>query len=163
VRDVRPILVLATVACAAGCSKQVAPVTPAVGPAMVAAAFMQAVADSNLAQMAALWGTERGPAAATNVPTNWGQRISIMHAYLKGGASRVLGEGDPALNRDNRRQVLIELNRGGCIKTVPFTMIRTRDGAWIVNAVDLNAAGVPGMPCAKPASGTPPAGSGFIR
>lgn len=131
-----------------GCSSSSpANVSPVAGPAAVAAAFMQAVADSNLTQMGALWGTSRGPAATTNSPPDWAQRITVIHAYLKGGTSRVLGEGDPALSKNNRRQVLVELTRGGCTKTVPFTMLRTNDGAWIVGAIDLNAAGVPGRPC----------------
>jgi hypothetical protein len=33
-------------------------------------AFMQAVADSNLTQMASLWGTSAGPAAKTNQPSD---------------------------------------------------------------------------------------------
>jgi hypothetical protein len=126
------------------------------GASAVAAAFMRAVADSNFTQMGALWGTGRGPAATTNSPSNWAQRIAVMHSYLKGGTARVLSEADPSLTRDDRREVLVELTRGGCVKTVPFTMIRTRDGSWLVNAVDLNAAGVPGRPCATPPAATPP-------
>ena len=134
---------------AAGCSAKAVETTasPSAGPAAVAAAFMQAVSDSNLAQMGQLWGTDRGPAAVTNTPSNWAQRVSIIYAYLKGGTARVLGEGDPAMSSNDRRQVLVELVRSGCTKTVPFTMVRARDGAWLVNAIDLNAAGVPGRQC----------------
>jgi hypothetical protein len=147
-----------------GCGgRGVAPVTPVGGPSAVAAAFMQAVADSNLTQMGSLWGTNRGPAASTNVPSNWAQRVVVMHAYLKGGTARVLGEADPSLSREDRRQVLVELTRRGCVKRVPFTMVRTRDGGWLVNEVDLNAAGVPGRPCETPPAGTPPPPGGFIR
>ena len=36
---------------------------------------------------------------------------------------------------------------GGIAKSVPFTMIRTKQGDWLVNQIDLNAAGVPGRAC----------------
>jgi hypothetical protein len=145
---VRSLLVVGVVALLA-CSSNPKPesASPAAGPAAVAAAFMQAVADSDLTQMGSLWGTDQGPAATTNTPSNWAQRIAVIHAYLHGGTSRVLGEGDPALSKAGHRQVLVELNRSGCTKTVPFTMVRTKAGAWLVNVIDLNAAGVPGRPC----------------
>jgi len=117
----------------------------------VAAAFMRAVADSNLTQMAELWGTSKGSAAATGQPADFLQRIAVMQLYLRGATTKVLGNG-PVPGSGDRRQVMLELTRGGCVKQVPFTMVRTKDGAWLVNAVDLNAAGNPAKPC----EGVPP-------
>jgi hypothetical protein len=122
---------------------------------VVAAAFMQAVADSNFAQMGELWGTNQGSAATTNNPGNWLQRVAVMHAYLKGGTHRVIGE-EAGLARKDRRQLMVEISRSGCTKTVPFTMVLTKQGSWLVNAIDLNAAGVPGRPCSTGSSGTAP-------
>jgi len=158
----RKLSLLATAVSIAACSSSSPPaqVSPAGGPAAVAAAFMQAVADSNLAQMGALWGTERGPAAATNQPDDWTQRITVIQAYLRGGRSRVLSEADPAMSEKGRRQVMVEIDRGNCLKQVAFTMVLTRDGAWLVNAIDLQAAGVPGRSCPP---GTRPPGDHFIQ
>jgi len=111
--------------------------------------------------MAELWGTARGAAAATNTPSNWPQRISVIHAYLKGGTSRILGE-DPAMMTPDRRRILVQLSRSGCVKTVPFTMVRTKQGSWLVNAIDLTAAGIPGRPCEPvKTSGTGPGRDSF--
>ena len=126
-------------------------VEPSAAPAAVAAAFMRAVADSNLTQMAELWGTSKGSAAATGQPADFLQRIAVMQLYLRGATTKVLGNG-PVPGSGDRRQVMLELTRGGCVKQVPFTMVRTKDGAWLVNAVDLNAAGNPAKPC----EGVPP-------
>lgn len=133
-----------------GCATKVqtVAVAPSAAPAAVASAFMQAVTDSNFSQMGDLWGTAEGSAVATNKPANWLQRVAVMHAYLKGGVSKVVGE-NPGSAKGERRVLLIELARDGCVKTVPFTMIRTKQGSWLVNAVDLNAAGVPGRSCSK--------------
>ncbi len=138
----------------AGCSTKVETlaVAPATAPAAVASAFLRAVADSNFSQMGDLWGGAKGSAMATNSPDNWLQRVAVMHAYLKGGVSKVVGE-NPGLAKGERRVLLIELARDGCVKTVPFTMIRTKQGSWLVNAIDLNAAGVPGRSC-QGATGT---------
>ena len=140
------------VACS-GKQQQVVSVMPSVGPNAVASAFMQAVADSNLSAMGELWGTNKGPAATTNEPTNWLQRMAVIQAYLRGGTSKILGDVPGAVQPD-RRQIAIELNRSGCVKQVPFTMILTKKGAWLVNSIDLNAAGVPGRAC-QGATGTP--------
>jgi hypothetical protein len=148
----RPIVLSGLVLVAACTTKVIEPVAPVAAPAAVAAAFMQAVADSNFDQMGELWGTNQGSAAATKSPPNWLQRVAVMHAYLKGGAHRVLGE-EPGVARRDRRQLMIEISRSGCTRTVPFTMILTKQGSWLVNAIDLNAAGVPGRPC--PAATTP--------
>ncbi len=138
----------------AGCSTKVETlaVAPDVAPSAVASAFLRAVADSNLSQMGDLWGSANGSAMATNSPDNWLQRVAVMHAYLKGGTAKVVGE-NPGLAKGQRRVLLVELARDGCVKSVPFTMIRTKQGSWLVNAIDLNAAGVPGRSC-QGATGT---------
>lgn len=132
----------------AGCSTKVETVAVAsvAAPSAVASAFIRAVADSNLTQMGDLWGTSEGSAVSVGKPANWLQRVAVMHAYLKGGIAKVVGES-PGSAKGERRVLLIELARDGCVKTVPFTMIRTKQGSWLVNAVDLNAAGVPGRSC----------------
>ena len=131
-------------------TSKVTQIQPSAAPAAVTAAFMQAVADSNLPQMGQLWGTSKGPAAVVNAPANWAQRIAVIHSYLKGGSSKVIGEGDASTRKSNRRQILVELNRNGCVKTVPFDLVLTKQGSWLVHSIDLNAAGIPGKPCPPP-------------
>ena len=132
-----------------GCGKKVETAAPIGGPAAVAAAFMRAVTDSNLTQMAELWGSARGSAVATGAPNDWQRRVVVMQLYLRGGAARVHDAGLPGT--PDRRELMVELTRAGCTRQVPFTMVRTKDGAWLVNAVDLNAAGNPAKPCDRPA------------
>jgi hypothetical protein len=140
-------LVLVVLFAAVACGKQVVQsIGPVGAPAAVAAAFMQAVADSNFTQMGELWGTTDGSAVTTNKPNNWLQRVAVMHAYLKGGTHRVAGE-EAGLAKPDRRQLTVEISRSGCVRAVSFTMILTKQGSWLVNAIDLNAAGVPGRPC----------------
>jgi hypothetical protein len=141
-----PVLVLAVllVACGGGSGPStVAPTTSARG---AVDAFMQAVADSNLTRMANLWGTSAGPAAKTNQPPDWERRITVMQAYLQNESHRVVGDV-PEGTGDTRHAVQVEIRRELCTWVVPFTAIKLGDGTWIVNQVELTAAGNPGRPC----------------
>lgn len=108
--------------------------------------FMQAVADSNLTRMGQLWGTTSGPASATGQPVRWREHVVVMQAWLKGGTFRVIGNMDTA-GGEGRRQVTIELDRGGCTKQIPFTVARLGSGSWLVVNVDISQAGNPARPC----------------
>ncbi len=123
--------------------------TGQVHPANTASAavegFMRAVADSNLAAMASLWGTPKGPAARTKLPPDYERRIVVMQSYLNHDDSRILS--DTPDGSAGRHSVQVQLRRQACTWTVPFSVIQLGDGGWIVNQIDLTAAGNPGRPC----------------
>jgi hypothetical protein len=107
---------------------------------------MQAVADSNLAKMASLWGTASGPASKTRQPLDYQRRIAIMQAYLRSDSFRLTSD---VPETENRRALSVEIKRQTCTWTVPFVAIKTGDGSWLVNQVDLTAAGNPARPCVE--------------
>ena len=115
-------------------------------------AFMKAVADSNVAGMAALWGTPAGPAGRTRQPADYERRIVVMRSYLAHDDFRVVG--DAADGVETRRALQVQIRRGACTWTVPFATIRLSDGTWIVNQVDLAQAGNPARPCDPSAQDT---------
>jgi hypothetical protein len=43
--------------------------------------------------------------------------------------------------------VQVEIRRQLCSWVVPFSAIKLSDGTWIVNQVDVTAAGSPAQPC----------------
>ncbi len=120
--------------------------------------FMAAVQDSNIARMGRSWGSENGPAALTHQPAQWEQRLKVVQFYLRGGNSRVISntavEGDP-----KHRTVLVELTRGSCVKQIPFNAVQSNNG-WLVESVDISAAGSPRNPCPPPpgTQAAPPGG-----
>ena len=137
-------VILLLVACGGGGAGP-APVEPANSAKGTVNRFMEAVADSNLAEMAQLWGTGAGPAAKTNQPSDWERRIAIMRAYLQNESHRVVS--DSRDGSDARHAVQVELRRQLCTWLVPFTVIKANDGNWLVNQVDLAKAGNPARPC----------------
>jgi hypothetical protein len=130
-------------ACGGGSTTPAA--TPLSSPTQAVAAFMRAAADSNISRMAELWGTSRGPASRTH-PPEFEKRLMVMQAWLRGDSTRIISDtavpGD-----DSRRRIGMALYRGTCVKQIPVTTVRIRDGGWIVQSVDLNFAGNPARPC----------------
>ena len=128
----------------AACGGGASPVQPAKSAAAAVQGFMQAVADSNLSKMADLWGTASGPASKTRQPPDWERRIAIMQAYLRSDSFRVSSDvADPS----GRRDLLVQIKRQACSWSVPFVAVKTNDGSWLVNQVDLTQAGNPARPC----------------
>jgi hypothetical protein len=129
---------------------------PAVHPANTASAavenFMKAVADSNLAAMAGLWGTSKGPASRTRQPADYERRISVMRSYLSHDDFRILGDAPDV--SEGRHTVQVQIRRSACTWTIPFLVIQLADGSWIVNQMDLTAAGNPARPCDASAQDT---------
>ena len=131
------------VACGGGSSP--ATVAPTNSAKSAVESFMQAVADSNLTQMAHLWGGAAGPAARTGQPPDYERRIAIMHAYLRNESHRIVSDApEPG---DARHALQVEIRRQLCSWVVPFTAIKLGNGTWIVSQVDLTAAGNPARPC----------------
>jgi hypothetical protein len=136
------ITALFLAACGGGGSP--APAEPVNTAASAVQGFMKAVADSNLAQMASLWGTSGGPASKTNQPPDWQRRIAIMQAYLKNDSFRLTA--DVPQNDPNRRELQVQIKRQACTWSVPFVAVKSGNG-WLVTQVDLAAAGNPSRPC----------------
>lgn len=137
--------VLLLAACGGGGGAEA--VKPASSARGAVQSFMQAVADSNVEKMALLWGTATGPAAKTNQPPDWERRVAVMQAYLRNQSFRIMSDS-PEMD-ENRRAIQVEIRRETCTWTVPFVAIKSRDGSWLVNQVDLAAAGNPARPCSE--------------
>ena len=145
----RPIglLVLLLAACSAGTSSAPAKVAPIPTSEVAVEQFMKAVADSDLAKMATLWGSAKGPAAMTGRPTDYQRRIVVIQAYLRGSSFRIAG-ADPITSDQTKRLVNVELTRERCVKVVPFQTVKAPGtGSWFINQIDLGAAGTPGRAC----------------
>jgi len=130
--------------------------TNQVPPANTAAAavqdFMKAVADSNLTTMASLWGTTSGPAGKTRQPADYERRIAVMQAYLSNDDFRILSDSPDG--SEFRRAMQVQIRRQACTWDIPFTVIQLTDKTWIINQVDLAAAGNPAKPCNPAAKDT---------
>ena len=144
-----------------GCSSSppVQTASPSGGPTMVAAAFMQAVADSNITRMGRYWGTSRGPASRTRQPSDYVQRLGITQAFLRRSPFRIL-RSDPDANQQDRQTITVEFTRTdldgkSCARVTSIGVIRTGDLGWIITRIDLTDVGTPGRACATPSKTGP--------
>lgn len=132
---------------ACGGTARTGTVAPADSPRASVNAFMEAVADSNLAKMAMLWGTTDGPAAVTGQPSDYERRVLVIHSFLRGAAHELGGDypaGDGA-----RRVVPVRLTRDGCTYDMPVTTVEAGSHGWLVNSFDLSVVGAPGRDCGQ--------------
>jgi hypothetical protein len=148
---VRRLVLVAGLALAAACggSSGAGTVSPASAPDTPDATvtrFLRAVADSNIAAMAQLWGTVNGPASETRQPPQWERRLEVMQYYLRHEAARITSSAG-VTNQADRHAIVAELAREGCTVTVPFQLVRLPGGGWLVNEIDLDAIGNPARRC----------------
>jgi hypothetical protein len=146
--------ILALGLCAlAACGGHSGPATPQPLPSADAAVreFMAAVADSNIDRMGRVWGSADGPAALTGKPDRWHERLMVVQLWLRGATFRIVRDA-PNPTSPAKRDLLVELTRGSCVKAVPFTAAPAGTHGWLVESVDINAAGNPANPC--PTGGT---------
>lgn len=145
------VAAVALAACSSG-GGAAKPVQPAHTANATVQNFMKAVADSNLTTMADLWGTTRGAAGTTHQPPDYERRIAVMRAYLSHDDFRILSDNPDG--SETRRAMQVQIRRQACTWDIPFTVIQLADGTWIINQVDLGAAGNPAKPCDPSAKDT---------
>jgi hypothetical protein len=146
--------VVLVVACGGGGAGKGPKVTPTLSGEQAVDLFMKAVSDSNLAKMATLWGSAKGSASSTGQPADFERRMVVIQAYLKDTGWRILG-ADLNQAETDRRTLQVELKRDRCTKVVPFSTVKTANGGWVVNTIDLAAAGTPGRACDEQTGGSP--------
>ena len=138
------VLVLA--ACGGGSGVRAGDVAPIASAEAAVREFLAAVQDSNIARMGRSWGSASGPAIVTGEPNQWEQRLKVVQIVLRRGTYRVTSNvADPSSS--NKRSLNVEFTRGTCVKNVPFTAVNTGNGGWLVESLDIVAAGNPINPC----------------
>ena len=128
---------LATVA-ACGGRRAVAGPSPA-SPDQTIEQFLSAVNASDLERMSTLWGDERGPVSASNAMSEAerNQRLTIMQRMLRSDSHLITATDatDPA-----KRVVSVAMTQGQRRFVVPFTVVPTRAGGWLIREIGLDAA-----------------------
>lgn len=133
-------------ACGGGTGVRAGDVAPLGSAEAAVREFLAAVQDSNIARMGRSWGDASGPAAVTNSPSQWEQRLKVVQVYLRGGTYRIVANTvDPSDAK--HRNLSVEFTRGSCVKTIPVVAVHARNGGWLVESVDVSAAGAPFNPC----------------
>lgn len=114
-------------------------------PEATVKAFLSAAKDTNLTLMANYWGGPSGPAAVSKQPADYEKRIRIMQKYLMNDSVKVIAlgsvDGHPEQVMVTTRIFMLK-----CQNSVPFIVGKWKD-LYLVQNVDVTAAGNPGRPC----------------
>jgi hypothetical protein len=144
----------------AGCSPQMMSPGPAdsVAPQLSVERFLQASNDRDLGGMARLFGTYDGPVANTGGTFgcffkkigSWfgGEscvsqqdvevRMSAISNILQHEDYRIVGEQQVAGREHPATQVSVDIMRADAtVRGVPFVVVRSADGQWLVEIIDL--------------------------
>lgn len=117
--------------------------------------FMAAVKVDDLDQMSRLWGNEKG-SMYDHPPGNdreqLRRRLVAMQKMLANKGYRVVEGPLPSSAGGEKRMFRVELDRGNCKKVVPFDVVKTHEGGWLLYDPHMEQVGSPNAPC--PAPGT---------
>jgi hypothetical protein len=115
--------------------------------------FLAAVKANDQKRMGELWGTERGPAAASMNRDALRQRLAVIQKYLDHTGYRVIEGPLVVPGRDELRTYRIELQRENCNQVMPIDVVRNSGAA---SRRDLESAGSPGRCPPAATTGTRP-------
>ena len=124
-------------------------------PQLAVEHFLAAAKAQNLQALAMAWGTDKGPARDVVEKSQIERRELIMMCYLNHDSYRVRSEGP---GQEGRRSFVVDLNRGGLVRTTTLTTIAGPANRYYVEKAalepltDLCAGGVP---TSTPPSRTP--------
>jgi hypothetical protein len=141
------------------CTHQVQRVPVAIAPTLSVEAFLQASNARDYDTMARLFGTERGPVAETGSTVgcafrkvgSWmgmGQRcvrreevelrMATIADILRHQDYRIVSDRLEPGRRHTTNRVGVDITRGGAlVRDVPFLVVRSREGRWLVQEIDL--------------------------
>jgi len=143
----RRLVVIAALA-ALGCGghrASTAPVPATMDQALTQ--FLTGVQNNNKVQMAATWGTEKGPAVEWMTSKELDQRLTVIQKYLANKGFKVMVGPQPVTGHEELRNYQVELKRDRCPHVQPIDIIRTKGGGWLVFDVHLEVAKTPEQAC----------------
>ena len=112
-----------------------------VGPALVVDQFMRAVNSEpkDLVAMGRLFGTKDGPIAERDPRSQVEQRMFAIATVLRHDDYEILREQQVPGRSTEATQLLVRVKAGQRTNTVPFTMVRYKDGGWLIEQIGLDA------------------------
>jgi hypothetical protein len=143
IRSLAFALLAATATAACGGTAATTPppqgVAPAAAPAQVVEQFMRLVASNDYTRMGSLFGTREGPITSRDPEPQVERRMYAIANILK-NERFVIRAQEPIPGRGpDAEQLVVQLTQNGRNVDVPFVVVRTAAGGWLVEQVDLEA------------------------
>ena len=112
---------------------------PGPEPASVVEQFLLAANANDWQMMGNLFGNEAGPIIGRDPRREVEQRMFIMASILRHDARELQSEGMVAGRVGEARRVVMGMQFGQRRIAVPFVLVRSRRGTWLIEQIDLEA------------------------
>jgi hypothetical protein len=111
------------------------------GPSLVVEQFMRALNSEpkDLAVMARLFGTKDGPVGERDPRPLVEQRMFAIATVLHHDDYEIIREQQVPGRSTEATQLLVKVTAGKRSNTVPFTMVRYKENAWLIEQIGLDA------------------------
>jgi hypothetical protein len=112
---------------------------PAASPADAVERFMRLITTRDYLAMGHLFGTVEGPITARDPQQQVERRMYAIASILANDRFVIRpGQGIPGRGPEVT-QITVQITQQGQTKDVPFVVVRSGNGAWLVEQVDLQA------------------------
>ncbi|HEX7089711.1 MAG TPA: hypothetical protein VF192_06215 [Longimicrobiales bacterium] len=127
----------------AACATRTEPIRPAatargVAPALAVERFLQAANRDDLVTMGRLFGTRDGPVIERDPREEVEKRMFAIAAILKHEDYQIEDERIVP-GRADATQLVVRMKIGQRQVPVAYTLVRSEDGAWLIEMIDLEA------------------------
>jgi len=132
---------LAGAAACGGTGRMAAPsgMAPAAAPAQVVEQFMRLAGANDYTRMGYLFGTREGAITTRDPEQQVERRMYAIANILKNERFVIRGEQPIPGRGPDAEQLTVQLTQNGRTVDVPFVVVRTAAGGWLVEQVDLEA------------------------
>jgi hypothetical protein len=96
--------------------------------------FLAAVRAQDLQAMSVIWGTANGPARDQMTQDVLEKRELIMQCYMLHDQARIVRESPDV---EGRHDFVVELTKGGLVRTTTFHAVRGPRDRWYIENVEL--------------------------
>jgi hypothetical protein len=102
-------------------------------PKAAVESFLSAVRAQDLQAMAAVWGTEKGPARDAMAPDRLEKSELIMMCYFAHDKFRIARE----VTREGKQVLTVDLSKGPLTRTTSFYAVKGPSSRWFVENADI--------------------------
>jgi hypothetical protein len=141
-RSLASVLLFLVVACGGRGGGVVPPASnprPAAAPAEAVERFMRLVSSKAYAQMGYLFGTREGPIISRDTEQQVERRMFAVADILQHERFAIRGEQPIPGRGPDVAQLTVQITQQGQVHDVPFVVVRTTTGGWLVEQIDLEA------------------------
>lgn len=127
---------MALAACVGGAGSRV-PASEAAGPALTVERFLTAANSNDLKTMTQLFGTTDRTIVELEGETRAEQRMYVLASLVRHDDYAIMGQQTVPGRMLDATELMIRITREDESVTVPFLVVRTDDGGWIIERIDV--------------------------